>query len=55
MTTRLGTNVVLGLDPLRIPDVMDALGADERRHSVPPLWDGRTSERIADIVVEWLE
>ena len=26
---------------------------DERPHSVPPLWDGQASERIADIVVEW--
>ncbi len=55
VTTRLGTNVVLGLEPVRIPDVMDALGADERLHSVPPLWDGRASERIAEIVVESLE
>ena len=55
VTTRLGTNVVLGLDPSRISEVVDALGADERPHSVPPLWDGRASERIADIVVEWLE
>jgi len=55
VTTRLGTNVVLGLDPSRISEVVDALGIDERTHSVPPLWDGRASERIADIVVEWLE
>ena len=55
VTTRLGTNVVLGLDPSRISEVVDALGADARPHSIPPLWDGRASERIADIVVEWLE
>ena len=55
VTTRLGTNVVLGLDPSRISEVVDALGTDERPHSVPPLWDGRASERIADIVVELLE
>jgi UDP-N-acetylglucosamine 2-epimerase (non-hydrolysing) len=55
VTTRLGTNVVLGLDPSRISELVDALGADERPHRVPPLWDGRASERIADIVVEWLE
>jgi len=55
VTTRLGTNVVLGLDPSRISEVVDALGTDERPHSVPPLWDGRASERIADIVVDWLE
>jgi UDP-N-acetylglucosamine 2-epimerase (non-hydrolysing) len=55
VTTRLGTNVLLGLDPSRIPEIVDAIGADQRPHAVPPLWDGRASERIADIVVAWLE
>jgi UDP-N-acetylglucosamine 2-epimerase (non-hydrolysing) len=54
VTTRMGTNVVLGLDPSRIPEVADALGAEPRAHDVPPLWDGHASERIADIVVERL-
>ncbi|HET8742208.1 MAG TPA: UDP-N-acetylglucosamine 2-epimerase (non-hydrolyzing) [Gaiella sp.] len=54
VTTRLGTNVVLGVDPSRIADVADAVGAGPRAHDVPPLWDGHASERIADIVVERL-
>jgi UDP-N-acetylglucosamine 2-epimerase (non-hydrolysing) len=54
VTTRLGTNVVLGLDPSRIPAIVDALAAEPRTHTVPPLWDGRASERIADVVVERL-
>jgi UDP-N-acetylglucosamine 2-epimerase (non-hydrolysing) len=54
VTTRLGTNVVLGLDPLRITEIVEAIGAGTRAHVVPPLWDGRASERIADIVVERL-
>jgi UDP-N-acetylglucosamine 2-epimerase (non-hydrolysing) len=54
VTTRLGTNVLLGLDPSRIPEIADAIGAGQGRHDVPPLWDGRASERIADIVVERL-
>jgi UDP-N-acetylglucosamine 2-epimerase (non-hydrolysing) len=54
VTTRLGTNVMLGLDPSRISEVADAIGADEGPHGVPPLWDGRASERIADIVIERL-
>ena len=54
VTTRLGTNVMLGLDPSRIPEIADAIGADEGPHGVPPLWDGRASERIADIVIERL-
>jgi UDP-N-acetylglucosamine 2-epimerase (non-hydrolysing) len=54
VTTRLGTNVVLGLDPPRIPEIADVIGVDVPRRSVPPLWDGRASERLADIVVERL-
>jgi UDP-N-acetylglucosamine 2-epimerase (non-hydrolysing) len=54
VTTRVGTNVVLGLDPSRIPEIADATVARGRRHDVPPLWDGRASERIADIVLESL-
>jgi UDP-N-acetylglucosamine 2-epimerase (non-hydrolysing) len=55
VTTRLGTNVMLGLDPSRIPEIFDAIGVPaERSHSVPPLWDGHASERIADVVVERL-
>ncbi|HET6600405.1 MAG TPA: UDP-N-acetylglucosamine 2-epimerase (non-hydrolyzing) [Gaiella sp.] len=50
VTTRLGTNVVLGLDPRRIPEIVRAIGAERRAHTVPPLWDGRASERIADII-----
>ena len=55
VTTRVGTNVVLGLDPSRIPEIADATVARGRRHNVPPLWDGRASERIADVVLESLE
>jgi len=55
VTTRLGTNVVLGLDPTRISEIVDSIGAPaERRHEVPPLWDGHASERIADVVVRGL-
>ena len=55
VTTRLGTNVVLGVDPSRIPEIVDAHRRDGRPHCIPPLWDGRASERIADIVVESLK
>jgi len=54
VTTRLGTNVVLGLDPSRIPEVAEAIGAKPPAHRIPPLWDGRAAERIADIVIERL-
>ena len=52
VTIRVGTNVVLGLDPSRIPEIVGAIGRSaEPRHDAPPLWDGRASERIADVVV----
>jgi UDP-N-acetylglucosamine 2-epimerase (non-hydrolysing) len=54
VTVRIGTNVVLGLDPSRIPEIADAIGADQREHGIPPLWDGRAAERIADVLVERL-
>jgi UDP-N-acetylglucosamine 2-epimerase (non-hydrolysing) len=53
VTTRIGTNVLLGLDPDRIPDIVTALGDDSRVRPAapPPLWDGRAADRIADVLV----
>jgi UDP-N-acetylglucosamine 2-epimerase (non-hydrolysing) len=55
VTASLGTNVVLGLDPSRIPEILEAIDADERPHRIPPLWDGRASERIADVLMPHLQ
>jgi hypothetical protein len=45
----MGTNVLLGLAPSRIYDVPELLsGARGRAAEIPPLWDGRAAERIAD-------
>ncbi len=55
VTIRLGTNTLLGLEPSRIPGIVDAIAAATQTHVVPPLWDGRASERIADIVIERLQ
>ena len=54
VTVRVGTNVVLGLDPTRIPEIADAIGTERGNHGIPPLWDGRASERIADVLAERL-
>jgi UDP-N-acetylglucosamine 2-epimerase (non-hydrolysing) len=50
VTIARGTNTLLGLDPARIPDVLEALSAPRRPASPPPLWDGHAAERVADAV-----
>jgi UDP-N-acetylglucosamine 2-epimerase (non-hydrolysing) len=51
VTIRAGTNRLLGLDPEAIAGIPRALeSAPPRPGEPPPLWDGRASERIADVV-----
>jgi UDP-N-acetylglucosamine 2-epimerase (non-hydrolysing) len=51
ITVSMGTNVVLGLAPERIAEVPALLAAAaEKEVRVPPLWDGKASERIADVL-----
>lgn len=51
ITIELGTNVLVGVDPARIRDeAFRILGGAVRPHRVPPLWDGRTAGRIAEIL-----
>ncbi len=50
VTVRAGTNTLLGLDPARISDIPGLLaGRPATRPEPPPMWDGRASERIADV------
>jgi UDP-N-acetylglucosamine 2-epimerase (non-hydrolysing) len=51
VTIRAGTNTLLGLDPAaigRIPAALEERG--DPPGEPPPLWDGRASERIADVI-----
>jgi UDP-N-acetylglucosamine 2-epimerase (non-hydrolysing) len=51
ITITAGTNTLLGLDPSAIAQIPQALAQrPAKRPEPPPLWDGRASERIADIV-----
>jgi UDP-N-acetylglucosamine 2-epimerase (non-hydrolysing) len=54
VTTILGTNVLVGRSMERLRhELKRILGGDRRPSSVPPLWDGRAAERVADAVVNW--
>ncbi|HEX7175143.1 MAG TPA: UDP-N-acetylglucosamine 2-epimerase (non-hydrolyzing) [Pyrinomonadaceae bacterium] len=55
VTVELGTNRVVGADPGRIVAAAeDALAKDRQNEPprVPPLWDGKTSDRILDALTE---
>ncbi len=50
-TVTIGTNELLGIDPAALGPALDRLFAGEwKRGAIPPLWDGRTSERIVDVL-----
>jgi UDP-N-acetylglucosamine 2-epimerase (non-hydrolysing) len=55
ITVTMGTNTLLGLDPARIAEVPALLAEARRRKAqIPPLWDGKASERIVDVLVQTL-
>ena len=51
VTVEVGTNILVGQDMDRLKaEVKQILAGAGKVGSVPPLWDGKTSERIADII-----
>jgi UDP-N-acetylglucosamine 2-epimerase (non-hydrolysing) len=51
VTVRAGTNTLLGLDPARISDIPGLLADHPHpQPEPPPMWDGKASERIADVI-----
>jgi UDP-N-acetylglucosamine 2-epimerase (non-hydrolysing) len=51
ITVEIGTNVLVGNDTDRIvAEASRILDGNGKRGAIPPLWDGRTGERIAAIV-----
>jgi UDP-N-acetylglucosamine 2-epimerase (non-hydrolysing) len=51
-TVEIGSNVVAGIEPDKIVDcVLEILDGNIKSGSVPELWDGRTAERIVDILI----
>jgi UDP-N-acetylglucosamine 2-epimerase (non-hydrolysing) len=48
-TVSIGTNELIGTDPARLaPALQELFEGRWKRGGIPPLWDGRTSERIAE-------
>ena len=46
-TVSIGTNALIGTDPAKLAPALDRLFAGDRpTGGIPPLWDGRTGERI---------
>jgi UDP-N-acetylglucosamine 2-epimerase (non-hydrolysing) len=55
-TVTVGTNELIGTDPAALRPALDRLfGGRWRRGSIPPLWDGRTGERIAEVLEGMLD
>jgi UDP-N-acetylglucosamine 2-epimerase (non-hydrolysing) len=52
VTVTIGTNVLVGEDTGKLRrELQDILAGRAKRGSIPPLWDGRTGERIADVLL----
>lgn len=53
VTVELGTNILVGDDAATLQtELSKILLGNAKRGTIPPLWDGRASERIADIIVQ---
>jgi UDP-N-acetylglucosamine 2-epimerase (non-hydrolysing) len=54
VTVTLGTNTLVGHDLDRLHRQTQAILRGELCQShIPPLWDGKASERIADVIASW--
>jgi UDP-N-acetylglucosamine 2-epimerase (non-hydrolysing) len=55
-TVTLGTNELIGTDPAALKPVLDRLFDGRwKAGTIPPLWDGRTGQRIAEVLDRLLD
>lgn len=53
ITVELGTNILVGDDMVKVRNELSKiLAGGAKQSTIPPLWDGQASERIADIVIQ---
>jgi len=51
ITVSLGTNVLVGRDPEKLrAELARVLAGKQKKGTIPPLWDGRAGERIAQVI-----
>lgn len=56
ITAEIGSNVVVGTDKEKIIELgREALKGEWKKSEIPPLWDGKASERIVEIIVKVLQ
>ena len=56
ITVTEGTNTIVGCDPeLIITTALDTLTNGGKSGRIPEMWDGRTAQRIADILIQHIE
>jgi UDP-N-acetylglucosamine 2-epimerase (non-hydrolysing) len=54
ITVKMGTNIVVGQDMERLKsEVGNILDGKAKKGRIPPLWDGKASERIAEVILAW--
>ena len=52
-TISIGTNELIGTDPLAIRPALDKLFAGEwKKGGIPVLWDGKSAERIVNVLLD---